>query len=384
MMTDKEIKETDQKYIMNTYKRYDVSLVKGKGVYGYDALGKRYIDTASGIGVNSLGYCSKGWTEAVKNQLDNIQHISNYYYSEPTSILAKTLCENTGMAKVFFGNSGAEANECAIKIARKYSFDKYGKERNEIITLNNSFHGRTITTLSATGQEVFHNYFFPFTEGFKYAQPNDINSVREAVSSKTSAIMLECVQGEGGVNILTKDFVKEVYDLCKEKDILLIVDEVQTGVGRTGKLFSYMHYSVSPDIITCAKGLGGGLPIGACLCNEKLGSVLVSSTHGTTFGGNPVVASGANYVLSVVNKEDFLRDVCDKGDFLKQELLKIDGVKSVKNLGLMVGIELKKDNALEIAEKCVKNGLLIITAKNLLRMLPPLIITKEEIKEAVA
>lgn len=376
-------KEKDKKYIMNTYGRYDVALKEGKGVYAYDEDGKEYIDVSSGIGVNILGYCNEGWVNAVTKQAASIQHMSNYFYCKPASDLAEKLCSLTPFSKVCFGNSGAEANECAIKLARKYSFDKYGKGRNEIITLENSFHGRTVTTLSATGQDVFHNYFFPFTEGFKFAPANDIEALKTAADHKTCAVLMECVQGEGGVNILDKDYVKAVRKFCDEKDILLIIDEVQTGVARTGKLYAFEHYDIVPDIITSAKGLGGGLPIGACLCTEKLENVLTPSTHGTTFGSNPVVCAGANYVLDTVANEDFLNEVTKKGEYLKEKLLKIKGVKSVRNLGLMVGIELEKGDAHTIAAKCVKNGLLIITAKNLLRMLPPLNITYEELDKAL-
>ena len=308
--------------------------------------------------------------------------MSNYFYSPQASKLAQTLCEKTHFTKVCFGNSGAEANECAIKVARKYSFDKYGEGRNEIITLKNSFHGRTVTTLSATGQDNFHTFFYPFTEGFKYADA-DFDSVNALVDDKTCGVLLECVQGEGGVNILDKDFVQSVAKLCEEKDLVLIVDEVQTGVGRTGKLFCYENFDIQPDLITCAKGLGGGLPIGACLCSKKLEDVMQPSTHGSTFAANPVVCAGANYVLSVVGDEKFLDEVNKKGDFLRNQLLKIKGIKSVRNLGLMVGIELEKGDAHEIAVKCVENGLLIITAKSLLRMLPPLNISYSELEEAV-
>lgn len=377
-----DTKQLDKKYIMNTYGRYDVALKSGKGCTAYDENGKKYLDVSSGIGVNSLGYCDDGWVEAVTNQAKAIQHMSNYFYSEQPSKLAEKLCTLTPFTKACFGNSGAEANECAIKIARKYSFDKYGEDRNEIITLRDSFHGRTITTLSATGQDNFHNYFFPFTEGFKYAE-TDFNSVSALVSDKTCAVLMECVQGEGGVNILDKDFVQAVRQLCDEKDIVLIVDEVQTGIGRTGKLFCYENFEIVPDMITCAKGLGGGLPIGLCLCAEKLENVLTPSTHGTTFGANPVVSAGANYVLSKVSDKDFLNEVNKKGAYLREKLGKLDGVKSTRGLGLMVGIELEKNNAHNIAVKCVENGLLIITAKSLLRMLPPLNISYDEIDEAV-
>ena len=377
-------KDKDSQYIMHTYGRYDVELVRGEGVYAYDENGKKYLDVSSGIGVNILGYCHPGYTEAVTKQLNTIQHMSNYFYCKPAADLAEKLCSLTPFSRVCFGNSGAEANECAIKLARKYSFDKYGNDRNEIITLQNSFHGRTVTTLSATGQDVFHNYFFPFTEGFSYVPANDLDALRLSANDKTCAVIMECVQGEGGVNILDKDYVKAVRDFCTEKDILLIIDEVQTGVARTGKLYAFEHYGIVPDVITTAKGLGGGLPIGACLCTEKLKDVLSPSTHGTTFGSNPVVCAGANYVLDTVSKPEFLQEVTDKGEYLKNKLQSVNGIKSVRNLGLMVGIELEKGDAHKIAEKCVENGLLIITAKSLLRMLPPLNITCAQLDEAVA
>ena len=376
-------KEKDLKYIMHTYGRYDVALKSGKGATAYDENGKKYIDVSSGIGVNSLGYCDEGWTKAVTTQVSTIQHMSNYFYSAQASDLAEKLCTLTGLAKVCFGNSGAEANECAIKIARKYSFDKYGNDRNEIITLVNSFHGRTVTTLSATGQDVFHNYFFPFTEGFKYVEAGNFDVLKNAVTDKTCAVMIELVQGEGGVNILDKEYVKTLVDYCNANDILVIVDEVQTGVGRTGKLFAHQNYDFLPDLMTVAKGLGGGLPIGVCMCNEKLANVMTPSTHGTTFGANPVVCAGANYVLDTVANEDFLASVEEKGKYLEEKLLAIDGIKSVRRMGLMVGMELESGDAHDIAVKCVENGLLIITAKTLLRMLPPLTITKEEIDQAV-
>ncbi|MBQ2474395.1 MAG: aspartate aminotransferase family protein [Ruminococcus sp.] len=376
-------KEKDLQYIMHTYGRYDVALKSGKGVVAYDEDGKRYLDVSSGIGVNSLGYCDDGWLQAITAQAGTIQHMSNYFYSKQASDLAETLCKLTGLAKVCFGNSGAEANECAIKIARKYSFDRYGADRNVIITLQNSFHGRTVTTLSATGQDVFHNYFFPFTEGFKYAEPNNLDDFKNHIDESVCAVMLEVVQGEGGVNILDKDYVQTVAALCEKNDILLIVDEVQTGVGRTGKLFAHEHYGIKPDLMTVAKGLGGGLPIGVCLCGDKLKDVMSPSTHGTTFGANPVVCAGANYVLSRVANETFLDEVEAKGAYLEKKLLALDGVKSVNRLGLMVGIEIDGD-AHDIAAKCVANGLLIITAKDLLRMLPPLIITTDELDEAVS
>lgn len=375
-------KEKDLKYIMHTYGRYDVALAKGKGAVAYDEDGKRYIDVASGIGVNSLGFCDDGWVKAVTEQASTIQHMSNYFYCEQASNLAERLCTLTGLSKVCFGNSGAEANECAIKIARKYSFDKYGEGRNEIITLKNSFHGRTVTTLAATGQDVFHNYFFPFTEGFKYVEAGDMDALKNAVTDKTCAVMFELIQGEGGVNILDKAYVQELVSYCQSRDVLVIIDEVQTGVGRTGKLFAHQNYEVLPDLMTVAKGIGGGLPIGLCMCGEKLKDVMSPSTHGTTFGANPVVCAGANYVLDRVTTDGFLDEVEQKGAYLEEKLLSLDSVKSVRRMGLMVGIEIE-ENAHDIAVKCVENGLIIITAKNLLRMLPPLVITNDEIDEAV-
>ena len=382
-MDNKKIKELDNENIMHTYGRYDVCLTKGKGVYAYDDNGKKYIDVSSGIGVNSLGYCDDGWVKAVSEQAGTIQHISNYYYNKVAGVLAEKLTKATGLSKVFFGNSGAEANECAIKVARKYSFDKYGRGRDHIITLVNSFHGRTIATLSATVQDVFHNYFFPFVEGFDNAIANDIESLKNTITDKTCAVMLETVQGEGGVNILDSEYLQQVRKICDEKDILLIVDEVQTGVCRTGKLYGYMHSGIKPDVVTSAKGLGGGLPIGVCMVNDKLKDVMGPSTHGTTFGSNPVVCAGANYIIDTVNTPEFIEEINKKGTYFKEKIEKIKGVKSVRQQGLMIGIEVE-GNAGDIAKKCTENGLLVITAKTLLRMLPPLNIKYEEIDEALA
>lgn len=382
-MDNKKIKELDNENIMHTYGRYDVCLTKGKGVYAYDDSGKKYIDVSSGIGVNCLGYCDDGWVKEVSEQAGTIQHISNYYYNKVAGVLAEKLTKATGLSKVFFGNSGAEANECAIKVARKYSFDKYGKGRDHIITLVNSFHGRTIATLSATGQDVFHNYFFPFVDGFDNAIANDIESLKDTITDKTCAVMLETVQGEGGVNILDSEYLQQVRKICDEKDILLIVDEVQTGVCRTGKLYGYMHSGIKPDVVTSAKGLGGGLPIGICMVNDKLKDVMGPSTHGTTFGSNPVVCAGANYIIDTVNTPEFIEEVNKKGAYFKEKIEKIKGVKSVRQQGLMIGIEVE-GNAGDIAKKCTENGLLVITAKTLLRMLPPLNIKYEEIDEALA
>lgn len=382
-MTLEQIKNDDSENIMHTYGRFNVALVKGKGAKAWDESGKEYIDFTSGIGVNCLGYCDDGWTKAVSTQAGTLQHISNLYYSPLQTELAKKLCNITGFSKVFFCNSGAEANECAIKLARKYSFEKYGKERTGVVTLENSFHGRTITTLSATGQDVFHNYFFPFTEGFSFAKANDMQSVKDKVNSNTCAVMIELVQGEGGVNPLDKSFVKELAEYCKQNDLLLIVDEVQTGVGRTGSFYCYEQFDIQPDIISSAKGLGGGLPMGACMCTEKLADVMSAGTHGTTYGGNPIACAGALEVANRVSNSEFLSEVAKKGEYIKSKLSTISGVAEVRGMGMMIGIVLEKDNAKEVAAKCVENGLLVLTAKTLIRFLPPLNISTEEIDKGL-
>lgn len=378
-----QIKNDEHQYLMPTYSRFDVALTYGKGAKAYDVNQKEYIDFTSGIGVNALGFCDDGWLKAVTEQAGKIQHISNLYYSPVQTQLAKMLCEKTGFDKVFFTNSGAEANECAIKLARKYSFETFDPSRTGIVCLKNSFHGRTITTLSATGQDVFHNYFFPFTGGFTFAEANDFDSVKSCVNEETCAVMIELIQGEGGVCPLDRDFVLNLYDFCKENALLLIIDEVQTGMGRTGKLYCYENYGITPDILTSAKGLGGGLPIGACLCSKELGGVLSAGTHGTTYGGNPVACAGALEVLSRVGDGAFLKEVQQKGDYIKEKLLKMENVKKVRGMGMMLGTALQNGDAREIAAKCVQNGLLILTAKTLLRLLPPLIITYEEIDKGL-
>lgn len=383
-MTFEEIKNDEQQYMMHTYGRFNTALVSGKGAIAKDVNGKEYVDFTSGIGVNCLGYCDDGWTKAVSEQAAAIQHISNLYYSPLQTEVSKKLVELTGFDKVFLCNSGAEANECAIKIARKYSFDKYGEGRQKIVTLKNSFHGRTVTTLAATGQDVFHNFFFPFTEGFDYAEANNTEDLKAHLTNDVCAVFVELVQGEGGVMPLTEEFVSETAKLCAEKDILFMVDEVQTGVSRTGAVYCYQNYGIKPDVITSAKGLGGGLPIGACLCNKKLSEVLSASTHGTTFGGNPIACAAAKEVLSRVTAPEFLAEVREKGDYIKKELAKTGNVKEIRGMGMMIGIVTEKDNAKEIAAKCVENGLLILTAKTLLRLLPPLNITYEEIDRGLA
>ena len=376
------IKEKDQYYIANTYARFPIEIVSGKGSTVVDSDGKEYIDMGSGIAVNIFGMCDEEWTSAVAKQLTVCQHTSNLYYSAPCVKLAELLCEKTGMKKVFFGNSGAEANEGAIKVARKYAFEKKGKDYYKILTLNNSFHGRTITTLAATGQDVFHNDFLPLTDGFIYTDANDVEMLRKVVSeNKLAAIMFETVQGEGGVVPLTQEFVDAIKDICEKEDILMIVDEVQTGNGRTGKLFGYMHYGITPDIVTTAKGLGGGLPIGAVIMGEKTKDVLTSGTHGSTFGGNPVSCAGAVNIISRLTY-GFLEDVKRKSKYIIDELSQADGVKSVTGLGLMLGIETEKD-ASEVIKICQENGVLPIKAKNKVRLLPPLNITDDELIKAI-
>lgn len=376
------IKAKADKYFMATYGRFNAAPEKGKSATLTDSEGKKYIDFTSGIGVNSLGYADAAWVDAVAGQAAKLQHISNLYYNEPSALLAEKLCEMAGFEKVLFCNSGAEANECAIKIARKYSFDHYGEGRGKVITLVNSFHGRTMATLSATGQDVFHNYFFPFPEGFTYAEANNLDALKQAVDDTVCAVIMEPIQGEGGVMPLDKEYVKAAAEFLAEKDILLIFDEVQTGVGRTGKLYAWEHFGVKPDILTSAKGLGGGLPIGACLAGEKCANVLTKGTHGTTFGANPVVCAGALQVLERLSPE-FLTKVRAKGEYFKSQLLKIDGIKSVRGEGLMLGAELESGTAADVAAKCVEKGLLVLTAKTLLRFLPPLVITYDEIDEGM-
>ena len=377
-----DIKNLSKEHIMHTYGRFDVVLKEGKGVHVKDSDGKEYIDLGSGIGVNSLGFCDEGWVSTICQQASTLQHTSNLYYTYPSTLLAEKLTKNSHFDKVFFGNSGAEANECAIKLARKYSYEKYGENRNEIITLEQSFHGRTVTTLAATGQEQFHKFFFPFTEGFQYAKPNDLESLKEKITDKTCAIFIECIQGEGGVNILDKDFVQGIERICQENDLVFIVDEVQTGIGRTGSMYAFEQFDVKPDVITLAKGLGGGLPIGACLCTEEYKEVLSLGHHGTTFGGNPVSCAGASYIMDQID-EDFLKKVQENGDYFAEELKKLSGVKEVRHMGLIIGILLENKKASDVAKNALKEGLLVLTAKDLVRLLPPLTITKDEIDEAI-
>lgn len=376
------------KNVMGTYGRYDLVLDSGENRTAVSENGDEYIDFGSGIGTNSLGFCDSDWVEAICSQAKKIQHTSNYYYTKVQADFANKLCEATGYSKMFFGNSGAEANECAIKLARKYSFDKYGKEaeRNIILTLVNSFHGRTMTTLSATGQDVFHNYFFPFTPGFVNVEANNIQDLKDKLNEydgKICAVMFEFVQGEGGVIPLEQSFVDSIFEECEKRDILTIGDEVQTGIGRTGKLLASEHYGKQPNVTTLAKGLAGGVPIGVCLADEKCCDVLTKGTHGSTFGGNPISCAGGNAVLNKVTNPEFLREVMKKSEYFKKKLAEINEVEEIDGLGLMIGIRLKTKNAADVCKLCLDNGLLILTAKTKLRFLPPLTITYEEIDKGL-
>ncbi|MBR6385803.1 MAG: aspartate aminotransferase family protein [Ruminococcus sp.] len=375
--------EKFNKHVVQSYGRFPLVMEQGSGRRCKDEDGKEYIDFGSGIGTNSLGFCDEKWADAVCSQVRTLQHNSNYYYTAVQAEFAEKLCETAGYSAVFFGNSGAEANECAIKTARKYSFDKYGKGRHNIITLVNSFHGRTIATLSATGQDVFHNYFFPFLEGFINVRANDINDLKEKIDDTVCAVMIEYVQGEGGVNVLDKDFVNAVFELCGEKDILVIADEVQSGVGRTGKFLAGEYFGKKADITTLAKGIAGGVPMGACLMNEKCKGVLTKGTHGSTFGGNPIACAGGLAVLERITSEGFLDEVCKKAEYVKEKLSECSEVESVSGLGLMMGIALKSKKAVDVAGKCLEKGLLVLTAKDKVRLLPPLTISYDELNDGL-
>ncbi len=376
------VKEIDKQFIANTYARFDLLLTHGNGSLVYDETGKEYIDLGTGIAVNAFGVGDEAWKNAVIAQLNKIQHTSNLYYSEPCALLAKTLCERTGLKKVFFSNSGAEANECAIKIARRYGELKKGKDHFTVITLKNSFHGRTITTLSATGQDVFHEHFTPMTAGFVHAEANDFAEMETLVKThKCCAVMIELVQGEGGVMALDKNYVKKVEALARENDLLFIVDEVQTGNGRTGSLYAYMQYGVSPDVITTAKGLGGGLPIGATVLGERVEDIFTPGLNGSTFGGNPVCAAGALSVLERIDDE-LLKQVQEKSAYIFSELTGAKGVKSVSGLGLMIGVECERD-ASEVIASCRERGVLVIKAKHKVRLLPALNIPFAQLKTAI-
>jgi acetylornithine/N-succinyldiaminopimelate aminotransferase len=374
--------EKDKQYIASTYARFPVVLKSGKGSLITDENGKEYIDLSSGIAVNTFGIADEIWINAVTEQLGKIQHASNLYYTEPCVKLAEILCEKTGLKKVFFSNSGAEANECAIKVARKYAADKKGKEYNTIITLKNSFHGRTLTTLAATGQDVFHNDFLPLTDGFVYCEANNCDELEELVkNNKVCAIMFELVQGEGGVLPLEKAFVDKIFEIAKREDILTITDEVQTGNGRTGELYCFMNFGVKPDIVSTAKGLGNGLPLGATMLGEKVKDVFGFGSHGSTFGGNPIACAGAVSVIERINTE-LLNSVKEKSEYIINSLKNASGVKSISGMGLMLGIETEKD-ASEVINYCMENGVLVIKAKNKVRLLPALNIPFDLLKKAV-
>lgn len=385
-MTYQQLKSDEQQYVMNTYGRFPIALDHGEGATLWDVEGKKYIDLASGIGVCSVGYNNPVVTEAISAQAHKLMHVSNLFTTAPMVEVAKTLVTSTGMGKVFFANSGAEANEGAIKLARKYSYDKYGEGRNKIITLVNSFHGRTVTTLKATGQDRFHNYFFPFTEGFDYADANDIESVKAKADDATCAVMMELIQGEGGVLPMDPAFVKAVEAFCRERDLLLIIDEVQTGIGRTGALFCFQNYGVRPDVVTMAKGLGGGVPIGAVMAAKTCCDVLTPGTHATTFGGTPLVCASANAVLSIVNDEKFLTEVRAKGDYLREQILGFGSpaIEGIRGMGLMLGVIVDPEKRAGFVDALLEKGVLPLTAgKNAIRLLPPLTITYEEIDEAL-
>ena len=382
-MNSEKVIARDNDYVLHTYNRNPMVIEKGHGLHAYGPEGQNYLDFTSGIGVNSLGYCDLNWAEAVSKQAHKLQHTSNLYYTAPCGKLAKKLCRRTGMSKVFFGNSGAEANEGAIKAARKYSFDHYGEGRDQIITLVNSFHGRTIATLTATGQDTFHHYFGPFNEGFVYTPAGDVEALTKLVNKSTCAIMLELVQGEGGVVPLDQEYVQAVRALCDEKDLVLIVDEVQTGVGRTGTFLACEQFNLRPDIVTLAKGLGGGLPIGAVLMNAKVAEGMGPGSHGSTFGGNPVVCAGANVVMDRLD-ESFLAGVREHAAQLRAGLEKLPHVKAVTGLGLMLGIQFEDGiSAADVLAACRERGLLVLTAKTRLRLLPPLVVTAHDIERAL-
>ena len=374
--------DIDNKYVAHSYGRYPVCITYGKGSVVYDENNKKYIDFGTGIAVNSFGVSDEVWENAVIDQLNKIQHTSNLYYNEPCAKLAEMLCEKTGMKKVFFSNSGAEANECAIKAARRYAYNKYGDGHSTIITLKNSFHGRTITTLSATGQEHYHKEFTPFTEGFVYAEPNNFDDIKKlSKENKCIAVMVEIVQGEGGVCPLDKDYVQQIREFTEKNDMLMIVDEVQTGNGRSGQLYAYMNCDVVPDIVTTAKGLAGGLPLGAVLFGEKVKDIYTPGTHGSTFGGNPICSAAAISILDRID-EELLKAVRAKSDFIFKELMGTDGVEDVSGMGLMIGIKTVKP-ASDIVKECMERGLLVLTAKDKVRLLPALNISWDELTEGI-
>lgn len=375
-----QIQQLDGAYMAETFSRFPVAIERGEGATLFDTDGKKYIDFGSGIAVNIFGVNDEPWKNAVVAQLNRIQHVSNLYYCEPQVKLAQLLCDGSGAKRVFFANSGAEANECALKTARKYSVQKYGEGRSKIVSLKNSFHGRTLFTITATGQDAFHRYYAPFVSDVDYSAP-DMSEMRRVADERTCAVIIECIQGESGVEALDKEFVKALRAYCTEKDILLICDEVQSGNGRTGKLFAYEHYGITPDLVTTAKGLGGGLPLGACLFFDKTEHTLQPGDHGSTFGGNPVCCAGA---ISIVERldEPFLLEVQGKSEYLRAKLKGLDGVKRVSGIGLMIGLQTER-NAKQVAQQCLQRGLLVLTAHDKVRILPPLTITKTEMDEGL-
>ena len=382
MMTVEQWKEQDKQYIAGTYARFPIVAEKGEGAVLTDIDGKQYIDLGAGIGVTAFGYLDPEWKKAVLDQLDKIQHTSNLYYTQPCITLAKMLCERTGMSKVFFSNSGAEANECAIKAARKYAVQKKGAEYTTIITLKESFHGRTLTTLAATGQVHYHEQFQPLTTGFVHGDASDIEQVKGLIrNEKVAGILIECVQGEGGINVLDKEFVQEIARICAQEDIVLLIDEVQTGNGRTGKLYSYMHYGIKPDVVSTAKGLGGGLPIGATMLSEKLRDVFAPGDNGSTFGANPVICAGAVSIISRMD-DDFLEQVVKKGDMIRAFLRGKPGVLGVDGLGMMIGVRTER-KAIDIVKEGMEAGILCLTAKDKVRLLPPLNIPEADLKRGL-
>ena len=377
-----DTKELDKTYVAGTYKRFPIEIVSGKGSVVKDPSGKEYIDMGSGIGVTSFGIADETWQKAIIDQISKVQHMSNLYYTQPCVELAKLLCEKTGMSKVFFSNSGAEANECAIKVGRKYAADKYGASRHTIITLENSFHGRTLTTLAATGQDHYHELFQPLTPGFISVPANDISALEKAIKdTNPAAVMIECIQGEGGVLPLEASYIKAVRKLTEENDVIMIVDEVQTGNGRTGELYSYMNFGIKPDVVSTAKGLAGGLPLGATLISDKCKDVLGFGDHGSTFGGNPVSCAAAVSILKRID-DKLLSQVKEKSTFIFDSIKNAPGVESVSGLGLMIGIKPVK-SASDVVAKCMENGVLCLTAKDKVRLLPALNIPMDVLKKAV-
>ena len=377
------IQATDQ-YMMNAFGRIPLVEAAGHNCTCTDENGKTYIDFGSGIGCNVLGWCNDKWVDAVCAQVKSLQHACNYYYTQPQAQLAESLAKITGFSKMFFGNSGAEANECAIKVARKYSSDRYGKNRGTIVSLVNSFHGRTLATLAATGQDVFHQYFYPFPSGHVFAKANDLDDLKSKLDGTVCGIMLEVIQGEGGVCALDKEYVQAVKEICDKEDIILIIDEVQTGCGRTGTFLAQEQFGIRANVTTLAKAIGGGLPIGICLADEKTAGVITPGTHGSTFGGNPVVCAGANAVIEQITAEGFLDSVKEKAAYLRGELEKIPEITGLTGIGMMIGMTLKTKNAHDVMVAANDAGLLVLTAKEKLRLLPPLTITKEEMDAGLA